>query len=165
MVTLAILLASLPAAIAFLERAIADRYGPQVARRFLETDLTYDVQSVRFWVERNLSASRGYVFPVLFPLDTLFILCLGGLLATGAMVAANTLQWPPNIQWLLTFLPTAFVACDLAEDFMISRLLLLPSLITDRSVELTKTLTKTKFLTCALSIIQAATVSAMGVFS
>ena len=163
MINLAILLASLAAAIAFLERTISDRYGPQVARRFMEADLTYDAQSLRIWVENNPASARGYVFPVLFPLDSLFILCLGGFLGIGAIVAASTLQWPSSTQWLLTFPPTAFVACDFAEDFMISRLLLSPSVITDRSVNVTKTVTRAKLVTCALSIIQTATVSALGV--
>jgi hypothetical protein len=165
LINLAILLASLAAAIAFLERAITDRYGPQVAHRFLETDLTYDARSLRNWVENNPASARGYVIPVLFPLDFLFILCLGGFLGIGAIVAANTLHWSPNITWLLAFLPTAFVACDLAEDILISRLLSSPSLITDHSVTLAKTFTRAKFLTCTLSIIQTATVSAVGVIS
>ncbi len=160
---IAIFLAALAAAVSFLTSFFAAPYGPDVAQRFLETDTGYDASDLAAWARENPASARGYARPVLIPLDVVFILCLAGFLGYGAIAGAELLRWPNA--WVFALAPLAFALCDLAEDLLLSALLLSPERITERSVAVVKTFTKAKFATCGVALLQTIAISALGAFS
>jgi len=116
-------------------------------------------------VTHNPTKARGYIFPVLFPFDVMFLICLGGFLGLGSVIAAHTLKWPPYADWLLVLAPMLFMACDFAEDVMLSRFLISPTLVTEEAVAVAKAATNAKIATCSIAIFQAMVVSALGLLS
>lgn len=107
--------------------ASVGNYGIDVADRFVER-LAYIPSKTRSLLTRdnlaewladpkNRAAAAGYVMPVLFPLDLLFLLLLGSLLGVASMTLAGELPplraIPGAIWWIL---PLVYLAADLAED-------------------------------------------------
>lgn len=70
-----------------------------------------------------------------------------------------------NADWLLMLAPMLFIACDSAEDVMLSRFLLSPTLVTEEAVAVAKAATNAKIATCSIAIFQTMVVSALGLFS
>lgn len=165
MIDAAIFLGAFAAALNFSVGVFADRYGPDVSGRFLEINPRYDAASLIDWVTHNPTKARGYIFPVLFPFDVMFLICLGGFLGLGSVIAAHTLKWPPYADWLLVLAPMLFMACDFAEDVMLSRFLLSPPLVTKEAVAVAKAATNAKIVTCSIAIFQTMVVSALGLLS
>src|SRR5467141_1915089 len=60
---------------------VAQRYDPEVRARFLEHRPSYTRDSLAAWVRAHEADAAGYVVPVLFPLDLLFMAFLAALLA------------------------------------------------------------------------------------
>ncbi|MEK4032362.1 hypothetical protein WOC76_22405 [Methylocystis sp. IM3] len=165
MIDLLIFLASSAAVLQIVVTVVADRIGPDVSGRFLEVNPRYNRESLTEWVLCNPAKARRYAFPVLFPLDALFLFCFGGFLGLGSVAAAHTLQWPSYADWLLALAPGFFVACDLAEDVMLARFLLAPTLITREAVAAAKAITGIKIALVVVATLQTALVSAVGTFS
>jgi hypothetical protein len=123
---LAISLAALAIGLTFASRIVADRYGQEVADRFLERRKFYDRTYLRDWVSANPGAARGYAFPVLFPLDLLFMVSLGAFLAIGSVIAAETVEALRNFAWLFAVVPVTYVVLDLVEDVLLACFLTWP---------------------------------------
>jgi hypothetical protein len=58
-----------------------------------------------------------------------------------------------------------FMACDFAEDVMLSRFLVSPTLVTEEAVAVAKAATNAKIVTCSIAIFQTMVVSALGLLS
>jgi hypothetical protein len=159
---LAILFGAVTIALFFIINQVAERYGPDVGRRFLERGPDYTTASLRAWVasgENSLNA-RHYAMPVLFPLDLVFLLALGGFLACGSVVCAQSIALLRNVTWLFAALPGLYVAADLLEDALLARFLLNPENITDGAVSFAQTITAVKIKTAGLAIAQTALIAA-----
>src|SRR5260221_12672768 len=84
--TIAIFLAAVTIGLVFTIGKVATSYGSPVSERFLERGTGYS--------EADLKAlppdqSRGYAFPVLFPLDLLLLMFLAGFFTLASLGAPD----------------------------------------------------------------------------
>jgi hypothetical protein len=115
----------------------------RVGERFLETrKVAYDADSLRRWAKQNPDAAYGYAFPVLFPLDLLFMIIVGGACAAASVMSASYLGVSTGWLWPFLLLPVIYV--DLAEDTLLALMLTHPDTITDRMLAIVKPLTMIK---------------------
>jgi hypothetical protein len=128
--------------------------GPDVAKRFLEVTPDYTADGLRGWVSNYPAQAHRYVYPVLFPLDLLFLTALAGLFAVGSIATANALHWDRDWVWILVIFPVLYAVCDFIENVWLARLLLSPAGVTDRSVAVAQTLTGLKFAAAAIAALQ-----------
>jgi hypothetical protein len=91
--------------------------------RFLEKDTSYEIADVQNFVKNKPRAARYYVFPLLFPLDLLVLILLGGAMAYASVMSARYVGVPTYWIWLTLLLPTLYVAVDLVEDTLLALLL------------------------------------------
>ena len=169
---LAILLGAVTIGLSFIISSVADKYGTDVGRRFLERGKAYILEGgkecnaacLRDWSEKNSSNARHYVMPVLFPLDLMFMFALGAFLACGSITCAQSITLLRNWAWLFAILPGLYVAADLLEDCLLARLLLAPANITDGAVAFAKTVTAVKIKTAGIAITQTVLVAAASLF-
>lgn len=140
---------------------IANHYGPKVSDRFLERGQAYGEADLKHLRPKD---ARGYVFPVLFPLDLAFMIFLGGFLGLASMACAELIEPLKNMTWLFAIGPALYVALDLIEDILISRMLL--SLAATRHmIDLAQSATKAKIVTCSYGILQTMALSSAAVLS
>jgi hypothetical protein len=156
---LAILLGAVTIGLFFIINSVADGYGTDVGRRFLERGADYTVKSLQDWGNSDANA-RHYAMPVLFPLDLMFMFALGAFLACGSITCAQSITLVRNVAWLFAILPGLYVAADLLEDCLLARLLLAPANITDGAVALAKTVTAVKIKLAGIAITQTVAVAA-----
>lgn len=167
---LAILLAAITIVLMFVIRSVAECYGPKTGARYFESNTTYEVDSLRKFAkgtsvedqpgknmndsctklfkfikllmpDRKTDAARGYVIPVLFPLDLIFMFALGGFIALGSLTLAGSTSMPRPWYWLLLIAPALYAITDLVEDSMLARFLTWPDTIGENGVRLLQTLT------------------------
>src|SRR5258708_6833205 len=137
---IAIFMGAVTISLFFILGLVEARYVPEnsrdptVADRFLEKPSRHSAEFIRGWVEKYPSAARHYAFPVLFPLDLLFIIFLGGFLGLGSVLTADTIDWLKRFAWLFAIIPAVYVLADLIEDTLLARLLLDAQAITDASI-------------------------------
>ena len=160
----AILLGVLTVALTFIVGGVASRQGPNVLARFLERDTRYTREELRRWVSENSANARAYAFPILFPLDLLFLLCLGGFVAAGSWSVGREIGITGGFhRWLLAA-PLLYVAADLLEDVALAWMLTSADRITDATVQATKLLTMVKLVASSLSIVQLTALSSIAVW-
>jgi hypothetical protein len=124
--------------IALIANMAAASGGTDVTKRFLEVTPDYTAD----------------VYPVLFPLDLLFLAALAGLFAVASIATAQALHWDRDWVWILAVFPVLYAACDLIENVVLARLLLSPAGVTDRSVAVAQALTGLKLAAVAISALQ-----------
>jgi hypothetical protein len=153
----------------FFVAAVASRYGPDVAQvptvegRFLEKPPRHEAAFIQDWVVQHPDAARHYAFPVLIPLDLLFMLFLGGFLGLGSVLTANTIGWLKPFALLLTIAPAVYVVVDLAENILLARLLLHAQAINDSSARIAWMATELKLFAAGFAIVQTIVVSGLAV--
>lgn len=152
MIFLAIFLGASAIGLSFALGFVAEKFGPLVASRFLERNPDYDMGEFKIWAQDERRQAQGYCFPVLFPGDLLYLLCLGGFLLLGSLSAARALGAPDWASWTMSALPALYMTADLAEGLMLSRFLLWPATITEEAVGRAKAATRTKIIACGLAI-------------
>ena len=139
--------------------------GPDVAKRFLEVTPDYTADGLRNWTSNDPAQAHRYVYPVLFPLDLLFLAALAGLFAIASIATAQALHWDPDWIWILAIFPVLYAGCDFIENVVLARLLLSPAGVTDRSAAVAQTLTGLKFRAAAISALQLVFVAPLGVLA
>ena len=169
---IAVFLGAVTIGLFFILGIAADHYGPdlgqvpKVADRFLERGHQYnDPAFLSTWVGEHRDAARGYAFPVLFPLDLLFMIFLGGFLCVGSMASADQVEWLKRFTWGFALLPALYVGVDLIEDTLLTRLLLNKQLITDDALRFVRSVTNVKFLASGAAIVQTICLSAIAIVS
>lgn len=161
---LAILLGVLTIALTFIVGGVASTHGPNVLARFLERDTRYTPEELRHWVSENVANARAYAFPVLFPLDVLFLVCFGGFLASGSRSLGSEIGISGGVhRWLLAA-PVVYVAADLLEDAALAWMLTSAARITPATVQATKVLTTVKLATSSIGIVQLTVLAAIAVW-
>ena len=89
-----------------LKYVVTPRYGDDVRAPFLErfnyipsrcSALTQGTLAGWLDDKSNEEAKAGYSFPVLFPLDFIFLLCLGFLLGLASIALADRLSFLSNV--------------------------------------------------------------------
>jgi hypothetical protein len=149
----------------YLLAIVEAQYGPDVPRvaavadRFLEKSPRHTAEYMRDWVEKYPDAARRYAFPVLFPLDLLFMIFLGGYLGLGSVLTADTIDWLKRFARLFAIIPAVYVLADLVEDTLLARLLLDVQAIDDASVWWPRVATGVKLAAAGLAIFQTIVVS------
>ncbi|WP_454629962.1 hypothetical protein [Bradyrhizobium cenepequi] len=154
-----------------LKFVVAPTYGMDVEARFLER-LRYipsqtDVLSratLAHWLagKENNAAIRGYVYPVLFPFDALFLVSLGLLLGFASEALSSRLEFLSNVPaWIWWVFPVLYIASDLAEDSMIAAIFRAFIPLTDRSYDFLSALTSVKLATVSIAIGQVSFLAAL----
>jgi len=145
------------AALYGLSHIVAKQFGDQVVGRFLEHGAEsrhYTADSLAAWVSGNERDARGYVIPVLFPIDLAFMASLAALLATASLGVASLSGRFAGIAWLFAVIPATYLAADLMEDVLLAVFLLSPARITSGVVEGAHVMTTLKIWTVGASILQ-----------
>jgi hypothetical protein len=140
--------------IALIANMAAASSGPDVAKRFLEVTPDYTADGLRNWISNDPAQAHRYVYPVLFPLDLLFLAALAGLFAVASIATAQALHWDRDWVWILAIFPVLYAACDFIENVVLARLLLSPAGVTDLSAGVAQKLTGLKFAAAAVSALQ-----------
>jgi len=149
-----ILLAVATVVIWIIAEKAAESSGRDVGNRFLEVTPDYTADGLRSWIATYPFQAHRYAFPVLFPLDLLFLLTVAGFFAVASIAIASALHW--NQEWirLCAIFPILYATCDLIENILLVRLLVSPTVVTDRSVAVAQTVTGLKFAAVAISAAQ-----------
>jgi len=156
-----------------LKFLVAPRYGEDVAERFLErlkyipsqTEVLSEAALARWLADRtHARAISGYVFPVLFPLDILFLICLGLFLGLASASLAERLGFLSTIPiWVWWILPASYMASDVAEDTGLAATLKSWIRLTPASFRVLCALTALKLATVTMAIGQFAFLGALNV--
>lgn len=143
---------------------VTPRYGKDVEGRFLERLKFIPSQievlsatTLSRWLtdKANGDAIRGYIYPVLFPLDLLFLLALGLLLGFASSSLVDRIGFLSNVPvWIWWALPASYMASDLIEDTLIAAILKSRIALTERSFRLLSALTAIKLATVTAAILQ-----------
>lgn len=154
-----------------LKLFVAPRYGEDVEGRFLErlkyipsqTELSSSATLSRWLANKaNSEAIRGYVYPVLFPLDILFLLSLGLLLGFASGALGSRLEFLSNVPaWIWWVFPFLYMASDLAEDMAIAAIFKAIIPLTDGSYNVLSALTAVKIATVGIAIGQVGFLAAL----
>ena len=150
---------------------VTPKYGRDVEGRFLErlqyipsqTEVLSSATLGRWLADKaNGPAIRGYVFPVLFPFDIVFLFCLGFMLGLASGVLADRLGFLSNVPvWVWWILPACYMAADLVEDSVIAAIFKSLITLTEGSFRLLSTLTAIKLATVTAAIAQVAFLGAL----
>jgi hypothetical protein len=99
-----------------------------------------------------------FVAPILFPLDLLLLVCLGGFTAMASLLLSEPARFPAQLSSLLVLLPIIYVAADLAENCLYAHMLLQPSAsaVTEGMVAIARCFTAVKLVAGATALLQAA---------
>jgi hypothetical protein len=63
--------------------------------------------------------------PLLFPIDLLLLVSLGAFTAMASLLLGAPARFSENLMPLLVILPVVYMACDLAENCLLTRIFLL----------------------------------------
>lgn len=155
-----------------LKFVIKRKYQEDVQSRFIERInyipsqkpelLTRD--NLARWLanEANSTAINGYVSPVLFPLDILFLISLGLLLGSASVALAGQFAFLSNIpNWIWWLFPCLYMASDIFEDTAVAAIFKSVVPLTDRSFFLLRKLTAIKLATVSVAIGQVCFLGAL----
>lgn len=153
-------------------RLVARQFNEDVQARFIERiefipsmrdhQLTTDngaltAGNLTLWIgdPENDVSRRGYISPVIVPLDLLFLLSLGSLLGWASMYLAGSTKWSLTWPWYIWWIvPAGYMISDLVEDGLIVGLLLSPALVTPDSFRLLACFTASKLLFVKAGLVQ-----------
>jgi hypothetical protein len=169
--TIAVLVVLTLALTLMLKVLVTPNYGKDVEGRFLErlryipsqTDILSRATLARWLAAKeNESAIRGYIYPVLFPLDLLFLVSLGLLLGFGSTALSGRMAFLSNVPaWIWWTFPILYMLSDLAEDCTIAAIFRAFIPLTDGSYALLRVWTSLKLATVSIAIGQAGFLAAL----
>src|SRR5665213_837160 len=155
-----------------LRNYITPQFGQDVLDRFIERDKYISslkqqnlkdndgrltASNLLLWISdpANQVNRRGYVAPVILPLDILFLISLGSLLGCLSQLLASRIGliagWPAMVWWLF---PATYLVCDLVEDGLIVSLLSWPDTLNAISFAALRFFTVAKILTVTIAFLQ-----------
>jgi hypothetical protein len=168
-----IVLAILVAILQFgLKYFVTPPYGEDVTGRFIErskfipsikaqklagNDGTFNISNLALWLAmpENAPIRRGYVTPVILPLDLLFLIALGSLLGWASSMLAVEIglmsKFSPVIWWIF---PLAYLLFDFVEDIFIAVILTWPSLLSPATFWMLTTATTGKLWAIGAAFLQ-----------
>jgi hypothetical protein len=97
-----------------------------------------------------------FVSPILFPIDLFLLVSFAGFTAMVSLILSGPAQFPAQWIMLLPVIPLVYLACDLTENCLFARMLMLPSAtaITDGMVWVARVATALKLLFGGLALVQ-----------
>jgi hypothetical protein len=150
---------------------VQPNFPPDVSERFIErhSDIPSMVNTTKdkghlsltnlsAWISNpaNEKQRRGYVTPIILPLDLLFLVALGCLLGSVSQLFAKHVRvvsaWNP---WRWWFFPVAYMLCDFIEDTIIVLVLSEAIPLTYFTFYFLRTATIAKLFTVTVATIQA----------
>jgi hypothetical protein len=143
----------------FVIPTTAARFGSDVGARFLEKGAAHDAETLRAWVTSHPREAAGYRVPVLFPLDFVFALALGGFLTFGSMTDLTRAQLATHA-WLVSVIPLAYTLADIIEDALLIYLLGAADAITPTVASALLAITRVKIVAAGVGLLQVLVVSA-----
>jgi hypothetical protein len=151
--------------------AVQPNYRPDASARFIERSTTIPSMKEKTkdegrLTDENLSAwiinpanehqRLGYLTPIIFPLDLIYLVSLGCFLGSLSQLSADHVsrlsRWKPRLWWLS---PVAYMICDLAEDSIILLTLSKTIALTPNIFALLRAATVAKLFTVTVANIQA----------
>jgi hypothetical protein len=124
----------------FLMQHIARENWPHAAAFNFGVKPIYQPKTVRALLTDHRTDAAKYIFPGLFPLDLIYLFCLGGTIALLSLGFANPAA--PDRLWLLLIVPIGYMVADLTENLALARMLSsAPEAITSATVTLVQSLT------------------------
>jgi hypothetical protein len=87
------------------------------------TDWTYTAQEVEGFIQTGGGRAAAVVFPILFPIDLILLISLGGFIALCSIGLAGPAGVPPQLLWTLLVAPVIYVAADFSENLLVTRML------------------------------------------
>ncbi|WP_316189908.1 hypothetical protein [Bradyrhizobium sp. SZCCHNS1054] len=161
----------------FVVSLVADRFGPDVGARFLErgtvipsmNNAALSAQSLSLWLRDSATARwlRAYRIFVI-PLDFIYLLLLGGFLATGALSCADVIASPralePCLRALVIALPILYIVADAVEDLLIVVVLGKSNLVSEGLFSAMRVATKAKLIFVSLALVETLALGAWATF-
>jgi hypothetical protein len=157
---IAIFLAAITIGLFFVIAIFAAQYGAKVESRFLERGVSYNETDIKSLAPIE---ARGYAFPVLFPLDLVFMISLGSFLAVASVEAAKSIHFLRNFAWLFALGPALYVAADLIEDTLLAHMLLSAEAVNQATIHLTQNITRVKLVVITFGILQTISLSGLAI--
>lgn len=120
-------------------------------------DLSYNAESIRCLIRSGdtKKTAAHFVAPILFPIDPLLLVCLGGFLALLSTMAGDAARLPSHWTAVLLVLPVFYMASDLAENTYFTHMLLSPAeAVTDEMVGVAKAISALKLGSAGLAGLQ-----------
>lgn len=125
-------------------RSVSRHHSPQTGAVNFGINLTYTRATVQNLVRDHSADVAKYIYPGLFPLDLLYLVCLGGAIAMLSLGLGATPDNPGQASMLLV-LPVAYMVADLIENLLLAWLLTsAPEAIHDGNVTLVQSMTALK---------------------
>jgi hypothetical protein len=117
----------------------------------------------RWLSDPALAAVRtNYAFPVLFPLDYIFLLSLGLFAGFGSVSVSRHLAFAHSIPvWIWWVFPILYMACDVLEDSILIALFTGQMNLNEHVFDLLRIVTKTKIATVSIAIGQLGFLAAL----
>lgn len=129
--------------VGWLMRSVAFEKWPHAAAINFGMKPTYTPATVRALIDEHPTEATRYILPGLFPLDLLFLICLGGTIAMFSLGFSE--GGATGRLWLVLLLPVGYMVADLAENVALARMLGGgTSGVTSATVTLTQALTIVK---------------------
>jgi hypothetical protein len=120
----------------------------------LGANFSYSANDLQNWITAEPRKARIAVFPVLFPLDLLFLLVVGGFFALCSVTYSESAGVPPARKMFLLILPLIYMAADFGENVLLARMLTDSKLATPELVALTHAVTWAKWGSFVLAAAQ-----------
>jgi hypothetical protein len=120
--------------------------------------------SLKDWLDdpANAATRRAYAFPVLFPLDFVFLIFLGLFLGLASLAVSNQLAPLRSIPaWTWWVFPSLYIICDSLEDTILLALFTEKLRLEPVSYFIVRTLTKAKIATVSIAIGQIGFLAAL----
>jgi hypothetical protein len=144
-----------------LRKLITPRYGDDVSSRFLERADFIPSKSTRLsrkalaaWLNdpQNTQSRIGYLSPVLFPFDIVFLLVLGTFLGLASVAFVEHLPALSKVpKWIWWLLPASYMVADAIEDSAIAGVLRGSIELTNQSYNFLSMFKAIKLATVALA--------------
>jgi hypothetical protein len=113
-------------------------------------DTRYDAASLQQKIRAEPGKAALVVFPLVFPLDLLFLTFFAAFVALCSLLGAAGAGIPSSAIWALLVLPIGYLVSDFGENALFCGMLAAPQRITPAWVEVTQAFTYVK-LACALA--------------
>jgi hypothetical protein len=145
------LLAAATIGLFFAIGMVSAHYGKNVESRFLERGTLYTASDLK---DLSPEEAHGYVWPVLFPLDFMFMILLGGFLGLASIETADSIPALRRFDWLFVVIPAIYVVADLTEDTLLAHMLMKFDVASHNEIYLARIVTKAKLVAATLAVLQ-----------
>jgi hypothetical protein len=170
----AVLMGALAIALAFIIPTTISLFdfGAGVEARFIErvgkipgTNEPVTADNLARWVEQNPQQAKRYAFPVLFPFDFAFLICLGLFTALASNALVSDVNWPSWLRflpaWTAFIAPFVYIVSDGLEDVLAIGFFSSAALIGNFSFHVLSMATAIKLASVSVALAQTISLAAL----